>query len=32
VVDGRVVAEGRHHDLVRSQPRYRAVVTREEEA
>jgi ABC-type multidrug transport system fused ATPase/permease subunit len=32
VVGGRVVAEGRHRDLVGSEPRYRAVVTREEDA
>jgi len=30
VLDGRVVAEGRHRELLRSDPRYRAVVTREE--
>jgi ABC-type multidrug transport system fused ATPase/permease subunit len=32
VVDGRVVAEGRHRELIHAEPRYRAVVTREEEA
>ena len=32
VVDGRVVAEGSHRDLIHAEPRYRAVVTREEEA
>lgn len=32
VVGGRVVAEGRHRDLLRTEPRYRAVVTREEDA
>jgi ABC-type multidrug transport system fused ATPase/permease subunit len=31
VVDGRVVAEGRHRDLIHTEPRYRAVVTREED-
>jgi ABC-type multidrug transport system fused ATPase/permease subunit len=31
VVDGRVVAEGSHHDLMHGEPRYRAVVTRGEE-
>jgi len=30
VVDGRVVAEGTHRDLLDSEPRYRAVVTRGE--
>jgi hypothetical protein len=30
-VDGRVVATGRHRDLLADVPRYRAVVTREEE-
>jgi ABC-type multidrug transport system fused ATPase/permease subunit len=30
VLDGRVVAEGRHRDLLHTEPRYRAVVTREE--
>ncbi|MFT4009572.1 MAG: ABC transporter ATP-binding protein [Nocardioidaceae bacterium] len=29
VVDGRVVNSGSHHDLLRSDPAYRAVVTRE---
>jgi ABC-type multidrug transport system fused ATPase/permease subunit len=32
VVDGRVVAEGTHDDLMHTEPRYRAVVTRGEEA
>jgi len=31
VVDGRVVAEGTHHQLLGAEPRYRAVVTRGEE-
>ena len=31
VVGGRIVAEGGHHDLMHSEPRYRAVVTRGEE-
>jgi ABC-type multidrug transport system fused ATPase/permease subunit len=31
VVDGRVAAEGSHHDLMHTEPRYRAVVTRGEE-
>jgi ABC-type multidrug transport system fused ATPase/permease subunit len=31
VVDGRVVAEGSHHGLLHTEPRYRAVVTRGEE-
>jgi ABC-type multidrug transport system fused ATPase/permease subunit len=31
VVDGRVVAEGSHHQLMHTEPRYRAVVTRGEE-
>ncbi len=31
VVDGVVVAEGTHDELVRSSPRYRAIVLREEE-
>ncbi|QIK68350.1 ABC transporter ATP-binding protein [Nocardioides sp. HDW12B] len=31
LVDGRVVATGRHRDLLARVPRYRAVVTREEE-
>jgi ABC-type multidrug transport system fused ATPase/permease subunit len=31
VVDGRVVAEGTHRDLLDTEPRYRAVVTRGEE-
>ena len=30
VVDGRVVAEGTHRDLLDTEPRYRAVVTRGE--
>jgi ABC-type multidrug transport system fused ATPase/permease subunit len=30
VLDGRVVATGRHRQLLRDDPRYRAVVTREE--
>ncbi len=30
VLDGVVVAEGRHRDLLHREPRYRAVVTREE--
>ncbi|MFI2606943.1 ABC transporter transmembrane domain-containing protein [Kitasatospora sp. NPDC018619] len=30
--DGRVVAAGRHRELMRSEPAYRAVVTRDEEA
>ena len=30
VLDGRVVATGRHRALLRDEPRYRAVVTREE--
>jgi ABC-type multidrug transport system fused ATPase/permease subunit len=30
VLDGRVVATGRHRDLLHDDPRYRAVVTREE--
>ena len=30
VLEGRVAAEGRHRELLRSDPRYRAVVTREE--
>ena len=31
VVDGRVVAQGSHRQLLEDEPRYRAVVTREEE-
>jgi ABC-type multidrug transport system fused ATPase/permease subunit len=31
VVNGRVAAEGSHHDLMHREPRYRAVVTRGEE-
>ena len=31
VADGRVVAEGSHRELLDTEPRYRAVVTREEE-
>jgi ABC-type multidrug transport system fused ATPase/permease subunit len=31
VVDGRVVAQGSHRQLLDTEPRYRAVVTREEE-
>jgi ABC-type multidrug transport system fused ATPase/permease subunit len=30
VLDGQVAAEGRHRELLRNDPRYRAVVTREE--
>jgi ABC-type multidrug transport system fused ATPase/permease subunit len=30
VLDGRVVATGRHRTLLRDEPRYRAVITREE--
>ena len=30
VIDGLVVATGRHRALLRDEPRYRAVVTREE--
>jgi hypothetical protein len=30
VLDGRVVATGRHRALLHDEPRYRAVVTREE--
>ena len=30
VIDGRVVATGRHRTLLAQDPRYRAVVTREE--
>jgi ABC-type multidrug transport system fused ATPase/permease subunit len=32
VVDGRVVAQGTHHQLLDAEPRYRAVVTRGEES
>ena len=32
VVDGRVVAEGHHRELLDAEPRYRAVVTRGEES
>jgi ABC-type multidrug transport system fused ATPase/permease subunit len=32
VLDGSVVAEGDHHDLLASTPRYRAVVTRDVDA
>ncbi|WP_052397147.1 ABC transporter transmembrane domain-containing protein [Streptomyces sp. NRRL F-5123] len=32
VDDGTAVAAGRHHDLLRTEPRYRAVVTREPDA
>jgi ABC-type multidrug transport system fused ATPase/permease subunit len=32
VVDGRVVAQGTHRDLLDTEPRYRAVVTRGEES
>jgi ABC-type multidrug transport system fused ATPase/permease subunit len=31
VPDGRVDAVGTHHELLHTNPRYRAVVTREEE-
>jgi ABC-type multidrug transport system fused ATPase/permease subunit len=31
VVDGQVVAEGTHHELLHTEPRYRAVVTRGEQ-
>jgi ABC-type multidrug transport system fused ATPase/permease subunit len=31
VVDGRVVAQGTHRELLDAEPRYRAVVTRGEE-
>ena len=32
VVDGRMVAQGSHRELLDTEPRYRAVVTRGEES